>query len=257
MAGDFVTLRLTIDDGVAEIRLARPDLLNRFDMPAHREFVAAIDAVASHAPALRVLIISAEGRAFSAGGDFDEILEAHASQAVRDDMVHFAKGVFHGIANLPIPVISAVQGAAIGLGATVATLADIVVAWKGAKIADTHVNVGIVAGDGGIVSWSQSIGVNRAKRFLLTGDIISGEKAYEYGLVTEVVDTPEDTLPRARALAARIAKMAPMGVNGTKQAFARITGARASEAFEFGLNLEMDSIASADLPATLAALRES
>jgi enoyl-CoA hydratase len=246
---------LLIADGIAEIRMKRPTLLNRFDVLAHDEFVTTLRQVAQALDSVRVLIISAEGKAFSAGGDFDEMLEAHRSAEIRDRMTHDAQAVFHGIVQLPIPVISAVQGAAIGLGATIATLADIVVAWRGAKIADTHVNVGIVAGDGGIVSWSQSIGINRAKRYLLTGDMMTGEQAYAFGLVTELVDAPEDALPRARALAEQIKAFPPGGVNGTKRTFAEITRRRAAEAFEFGLKLEMESFTSPDVPVTVEKLR--
>ena len=251
----YQTLNLTISEGIAELRFARPDLLNRFDMDAHIEFVSALETVASQVPDVRVLILCAEGRAFSAGGDFDEMLDAHRSKAIRNDMIKYAKGVFYGVSELPIPVISAVQGAAIGLGATIATLSDIVVAWKGAKIADTHVNVGIVAGDGGIISWSQSIGINRAKRCLLTGEVITGEQAHAWGLVTDLVENPEDALPLARELAARIVAMGPNGVNGTKRAFARITGILAAQALGPGLEMEMESMASGDLPVTLEKLR--
>ena len=251
----YQTLTLTFAEGVAEIRLNRPDLLNRFDMPAHIEFAAALEEVANYIPEARVLVLSAEGRAFSAGGDFDEMLDAHANRSVRADMVKYAKAVFNGVVELHIPVISAIQGAAIGLGATIATLSDIVVAWKGAKIADTHVNVGLAAGDGGIISWSQSIGVNRAKRYLLTGDIITGEQAYQWGLVTELVDTPEEAAPRARALAARIAAMAPAGITGTKRTFSRITSLIAAQALSAGLEYEMEAMASPDLPATIEKLR--
>lgn len=252
----FECIELTIDDGVAEIRLKRPTLLNRFDMPAHEEFVAALELVARNTADIRVLIISAEGKAFSAGGDFDEMLEAHRLPEVRERMSHFAKRVFNGIVDLPIPVISAVQGAAIGLGATIATLADIVIAWRGAKIADTHINVGLVAGDGGIISWSQSIGVNRAKRYLLTGDVITGEQAYAFGLVTELVDSPEEAITSARAMADRIKALPPAGVNGTKRAFVEITRRRAAEAFELGLALEMESLASPDVLATIETFRK-
>ena len=252
---DFQTLSLSVADSIAEIRFTRPDLLNRFDMPAHIEFAAALEAISHRVPEVRALVLSAEGRAFSAGGDFDEMLQAHASKVVRADMVKYAKAVFNGLVELPIPVVSAIQGAAIGLGATIATLSDIVVAWKGAKIADTHVNVGLAAGDGGIISWSQSIGINRAKRYLLTGDIITGEQAYQWGLVTELVDTPEEAAPRARDLAARIAAMAPGGTTGTKRAFARITNLIATQALSVGLEYEMEAMASPDLPATIEKLR--
>lgn len=251
----YQTLVLTCTDGVAEIRFNRPDLLNRFDMPAHIEFVRALEDVAARVPDIRALVLTAEGRAFSAGGDFDEMLEAHTSRAVRADMVKYAKAIFFGVSELQVPVISAIQGAAIGLGATIATLSDIVVAWKGAKIADTHVNVGLVAGDGGIIAWSQSIGINRAKRHLLTGDMITGQQAYEWGLVTELVDSPEEAAPRARALAARIAGLPVAGITGTKRAFARVTGLLAAQALGPGLEFEMEAMASPDLPATIEKLR--
>jgi enoyl-CoA hydratase len=252
----FECLDLTVENGIAEIRMKRPTLLNRFDVPAHTEFVAALELVAKDVASIRVLIISAEGKAFSAGGDFEEMIEAHNHAEVRDRMSHDARAVFNGIVDLPIPVISAVQGAAIGLGATIATLADIVVAWRGAKIADTHVNIGIVAGDGGIIAWSQSIGVNRAKRYLLTGDIITAEQAYDFGLVTELVDTPEEVIAHARAMAERIKALPAGGVNGTKRAFTEITRKRASEAFETGLALEMESFTSPDVPATIERMRK-
>lgn len=250
----FECLDLTMDDGIAEIRMKRPALLNRFDMLAHEEFVTALAAVAKRVPEIRALIICAEGKAFSAGGDLDEIQRGHERAEIRDQMSRDAKRVFYGLVDLPIPVISAVQGAAIGLGATIATLADMVIAWRGAKIADTHVNVGIVAGDGGIVSWSQSIGINRAKRHLLTGDPLTGEQAHAFGLVTDLVDSPEDVLPSARDIAARIKALPHQGVNGTKRAFAELTRQHARAAFEFGLALEMESLASESVPETLAKL---
>ena len=198
---DFQTLRLSIEADIAELVFTRPDLLNRFDLIAHRDLLAALRLV-GESPSARALIIAAEGRAFSAGGDFEEILEASRSPALRGRMTRDARDIFNGIVDLPIPVVAAVQGAAVGLGATIAGVSDIVVSWRGAKIADTHVVVGIAAGDGGIVAWSQSVGVNRAKRYLLTGDMITGEQAYQFGLVTELVETAEAVLPAARAIAA-------------------------------------------------------
>lgn len=254
-APDFTTLRLTIEEGIAEIHFARPDLLNRFDAVAHIEFVDALRAIAA-TEGVRVLIVAAEGRAFSAGGDFDEMLDAHRSAAIRGQMTRDARNVLHGLTDLPLPIISAVQGAAIGLGATIASMADIVIAWRGAKIADTHVAVGLVAGDGGVIAWAQSIGLNRAKRYLLTGDVITGEQAYDFGLVTELADTPEAVLPAARAMAARIKALPAEGVNGTKRAFAAMTHARMGEAFELGIALEMQSMAHPDLADTVARLRK-
>jgi enoyl-CoA hydratase len=239
----FDTLRLSIKAGIAEILFTRADLLNRFDALAHRDFLAALRLVTESVEA-RVLIIAGEGRAFSAGGDFDEILQGHHSAAIRERMTRDARDVLNGIVDLPIPVVAAVQGAAVGLGATIAGVADIVVSWPGAKIADTHVAVGIVAGDGGVIAWSQAVGINRAKRYLLTGDFITGEQAYQFGLVTELVDTSAAVLPAARAIAERLRALPADGVNGTKRAFAALTRARVAETFELGISLEMKSMES-------------
>lgn len=246
---------LTLVDGIAEIRFVRPELLNRFDALAHEDFVAALRHLSAVGSELRVLILSAEGRAFSAGGAFEEMLEANASADVRAQMMRDARNVLNGLIDFPVPVISAVQGAAIGLGATIAALADIVVAWRGAKMADTHVNVGLVAGDGGVFAWSQAIGITRAKRYLLTGDVLTGEQAYELGLVTDLADSPEDVLPAARVLAEKIRALPPEGVNGTRRTFAALTRARMAEAFELGISLEMASMTSDNLRQTIEALR--
>jgi enoyl-CoA hydratase len=256
-APSFECLTTSLADGIAEIRFTRPALMNRFDARAHEEFIAALAELAASGAALRVLIVTAEGRVFSAGGDFDEMLEANASEAVRAQMSRHARGVLNGLIDFPVPVISAVQGAAIGLGATIASLADVVVAWRGAKIADTHVAVGLVAGDGGVVSWSQAVGVNRARRYLLTGDILTGEQAHAMGLVTDLADTPEEVGVAARDIAERIRALPADGVNGTRRAFAALIRARANEAFELGLALEMQSMASPGVKQTIEKLRKS
>jgi enoyl-CoA hydratase len=250
----FETLRLSVASEIAEMVFTRPDLLNRFDAQAHEDFIAALHIVANSSTA-RVLIIGAEGRAFSAGGDFDEIAAAQTSPALRNRMTRYARDVLNGINDLPIPVIAAVQGAAVGLGATIAGISDVIVSWRGAKIADTHVVVGIVAGDGGIVAWSQAVGINRAKRYLLTGDRITGEQAYQFGLVTELVETPEAVFPAARAIAERLRALPAEGVNGTKRAFATLTRARMSESFELSISLEMQSMTSPDVAKAIERFR--
>lgn len=252
----YACFALNLTDGIAEIRFARPELLNRLDAPAHEEFVAALRFLSAIGEKLRVLVLSADGRAFSAGGDFNEMLEANRSADIRAQMMRDARNVLNGLIDFPVPIISAIQGPAIGLGATVAVMADIVVAWKGAKIADTHVNIGLVAGDGGVLAWSQAIGITRAKRYLLTGDILTGEEAFALGLVTDLADSPEDVLPAALALAQRICTLPPEGVNGTRRTFAALTRARMAESFELGVSLEMESMAGEGLRQAVEALRK-
>lgn len=251
----YNTLTLEVGGPLAHIRLNRPALVNRFDEPTHLELVNALTVVA-RCPEARVLILSAEGRVFSAGGDFDEIIEAASAPKLRSEMTRLAKAVFHGLNELQVPVIAAVQGAAAGMGATVAGLCDIVVASRNAKFADPHVAIGLVAGDGGIVAWAQSVGVNRAKRYLLTGDAITAQQAHDFGMVTDLVETPEDVLPAARRIGERIALHPPAGIEGTKRAFSKLTGQSAQWVLDLGLAYEMDSMTRPDVAEAINRLRK-
>ena len=153
-------------------------------------------------------------------------------------------------------MIAAVQGAAAGLGATIVSLCDIVVAYRHAKIADPHVAVGIVAGDGGIIGWSQSVGINRAKRYLLTGDAITAEQAHAMGLVSDLVESPEAALSGAQEIAGRIARLPRAGVEGTKRAFARLTHQTAQLVLDLGLAYEMESLTRPEVAETIRQMRK-
>lgn len=251
----FETLSLELGQPIAHIRFTRPTLMNRFDELAHLEFAEALKAVADD-PTARALILSAEGKVFSAGGDFDEIIAARSDAGIRDRMVHLAKLVFYALADLQVPVITAVQGAAAGLGATIVSLSDIVVATRLAKISDPHVAIGLVAGDGGIIGWSQSVGINRAKRYLLTGEAITAEQAFAMGMVTDLVDSPDAVVARAEEIAARIAVLPRAGVTGTKRAFARLTHQTAQLVLDLGLALEMDSMTRPEVAEILDRLKK-
>lgn len=143
-----------------------------------------------------------------------------------------------------------------GLGATVALLCDAVVAARRAVLADTHVNVGLVAGDGGCLVWPAAAGMVRARRHLLTGDPLDAETAHMLGMVTDLVDTPEEVAPAARALAERIAALPPMAVQGTKRALNRVSAQRAGEVLDLSLAHEERTLASEDLLEGIAAFRE-
>lgn len=248
------TLKLEISEGIAHIRLIRPECMNCFDDLAHTEFADALDVIARDETA-RVLVLSAEGKVFSAGGDFDEIIQARDSAEVRDRITRDARRVFGTLITLPIPVIAAVQGAAVGMGATLMTLCDIVVAYENAKIADPHVAIGLVAGDGGIIGWSQSIGLMRAKRFLLTGDAMTAKEAHAMGLVTDLVETPDQALVRAQQIARQIANLPRAGVAGTKRAFMRLTEQTALTVFEAGLAFEMESMTRPEVAEAISSMK--
>jgi enoyl-CoA hydratase len=241
-----VSLRVeTLEDHVAEVILDQPDLLNRFDSALHHAFTEALTDLARRED-VRAIVLSSTGRAFSAGGDFDMMRAAHADPALRRATVDEGRRLFTALLDLPQPIVAAVQGPAIGLGATVALACDAVVAARGATIADPHVVVGLVAGDGGCLVWPQAVGMLRAKRHLLTGDPLDAETAHQFGLVTDLVDDPDDVAPAARELAQRIALLPPLAVQGTKRVLQAQVRKLSAEALDLGFALEELTMTSDD-----------
>lgn len=248
-------LSLTIADGIAEIALVRPELLNRFDPQLHHELTDALRGIARNRD-VRVVLLGSTGKVFSAGGDFALMEAAHADSEVRAEIVADGRRLLQAFLELPQPVVVAVQGAAIGLGATVALLCDVIVAARTAVLADTHVQIGLVAGDGGCLAWPQAVGMNLARRHLLTGDPLDAASAWQFGLVTDLVDEPDQTLPEARVIATRIAALAPLAVQGTKQALNRVSQQRAGEVVDLAFALEEQTLASDDLLEGIASFKE-
>lgn len=247
MSADAKTLEITRNtDGVAEIVFCRPDLLNRFDRELHHDLTSTLRMLRADRD-VRAIVLGSTGKAFSAGGDFALMRAANEDQRLRRAIVDDARELLDAFFNLPQPVVAAMQGAAIGLGATVVLACDAVVAARSAVLADTHVNIGLVAGDGGCVVWPASAGMMRARRHLLTGDPLDAEAAYQLGMVTDLVDHPEEALPAARELAGRIAALAPLAVQGTKRALNRLAQQRAGEVLDLALSYEEATLATADL----------
>jgi enoyl-CoA hydratase len=187
--------------GVAVATLNRPEKLNAVDGVMHRE-LATLAPDADADPEVRVLVLTGAGRAFCAGGDFGR--GTPGSDGSFDLMMREARQIVDGLLDCEKPVIAAVNGYAMGLGATVALLCDVVVASRSSVFADTHVRMGVGAGDGGQVIWPLLMGVNRAKYFLMTGDRLSAEEAERLGLVNFVVDEGK-ALEKALEVAERLA----------------------------------------------------
>ena len=134
-----------------------------------------------------IIILTAKGRAFCAGGDFDwfeeQINHPERFRAIGWD----AKQIVTTLLNMEKPILCRMNGAAAGLGATIALLCDIIIADETAKIGDPHVKVGLVAGDGGALIWPQLIGFAKAKELLMTGDLLSAKEAERLGLINYAV----------------------------------------------------------------------
>jgi enoyl-CoA hydratase len=204
------------DHGIVVVSLNRPERLNAVNGRMHAE-LARFSRDFANDRELRVLVLTGKGRAFSAGGDFgpgDPI----GSDPNGPNMWTEARQIVDHILECDKPIISSVNGYAMGLGANVALLCDVVVAGPSAVFADTHVNMGIGAGDGGQLIWPFLIGVNRAKYFLMTGDRVTGKEAAEMGLVNFYVEDQAELMPKALAIAERLAAGAPQAIAASKMA---------------------------------------
>ena len=164
-----------------------------------------------------VIVITGAGRAFSAGGDLEEMQRSIHKPELFLNSIAAGKKLLFSMLDCPKPIIAKVNGPAMGLGATIALFCDIIFAANHAKIADPHVKVGYVAGDGGAVIWPQLIGYARAKEYLFTGDAITGEEAAKIGLINRAV--PAADLDRVvDEFAQKLAAGAPRAIQWTKQA---------------------------------------
>ena len=255
MVEDHRSLRVARRHRVWEITLQRPELMNAFDEVSEMELTEVVRAAAVDAE-VRALILLAEGRAFSAGGDFELMLRCNGDLTARLGALGRARALLEALHALHVPLVVGVQGAAVGLGASLVLAGDAVVASRNAKIADAHVSVGLAAGDGGVLFWPQSAGMLRARRYLLTGEAISAEQAFAFGLVTDLVDSPDEVAPEARAIALKVASLPPLAVQATKRALNQLTRQRAGEAVEGALLAEGHTLGSADLVEAISAFRE-
>ena len=251
----FETLTIDRRGPVAEITLTRPDLLNRFDDPLHVDLTAALLEVRQDSTVL-VILLASTGKVFSAGGDFELMQTANSDIREALRVADDGRRLLAALIDTPQPIVVAMHGDAIGLGATVALACDAVVACRGARLVDPHVNIGLVAGDGGCLVWPQSAGMLRAKRHLLTGDPLVAADAFALGLVTDLVDNPDDVLPAARALADRISALPPLAVQGTKKALNRVMQQRAGDVMDLSFAYEVMTLRSDDLLEAIAAFKE-
>jgi enoyl-CoA hydratase len=164
----------------------------------------------------KVVILCGAGRAFCAGGDLRWITTFLDDPVARDESLREGAQILEEMLRFPLPVIAAVNGPAVGLGCSVALLCDIVLISETAHLADPHVAVGLVAGDGGAALWPLLTPILRSREYLFTGDRIPAAAAVELGLASRAVP-PDDLMPEARRLAARLAGQPDDALRGTKR----------------------------------------
>lgn len=234
--------------------LNRPDAMNAVNLELHDDLADAMWFAAGDTGS-DVLLITGAGRAFSAGGDLDHISRNAAEPHRFDHEARIAKRIVYTLLDIDKPVVCRMNGHAVGLGASLALLCDVIFAAEGAKIGDPHVGLGLVAGDGGAVIWAQRIGLARAKEYLFTGDLLTAQKAAEIGLINHCL--PADQLDEAvYAFCDRLLAGAIGAIKATKVLTNMELKRIAHSVMEAGIAMESVSVRSADHREGIAALRE-
>jgi enoyl-CoA hydratase len=201
-------------DGVLVVTLNRPERLNTTSPQMYDELSVLLRKLRNPAD-VGAVVITGAGRAFCAGVDI-KIMEQFSEEPFRTSVMEDGVNLCQEFLRVRPPVITAINGPAVGFGAVLALLGDIVYMSEDAVVLDPHVKSGIVAGDGGALLWPALIGPSRAKEFLLTGDPMDAKTAFAYGLVNHVV-TADRLMPEAMAMATRLAKGARHAIAWTKQ----------------------------------------
>jgi enoyl-CoA hydratase len=240
--------------GIVVVTLNRPERLNAVNGTLHAELARFSRDFGNDRDA-RVLILTGAGRAFCAGGDFSPADPIGANPDGPNLWVEARQIVDH-ILECEKPMIAAVNGYAMGLGANVALLCDVVIAGPNTVFADTHVNMGLGAGDGGQLIWPFLIGVNRAKYYLMTGDRVTGREAVDMGLANFYVDTAEELMPKAMEVARRLAAGAPKAITASKMAVNAYLRSVSSMIMPMCLKYEEVTMATEDHREAVAAFQE-
>lgn len=241
------------EHGVLWITLNRPDKLNMADAAMHQAFVD-IWPLIDRDPDVKVAVITGAGRAFSAGGDLERIKKSHGNFEEIVTILDETRNIVFNMLNCSKPIVSAVNGVAVGAGVVVALLSDISIMAESARLADGHIRLGIAAGDHGAVIWPLLCGMAKAKYYLLTCDTLTGEEAERIGLVSLCVD--DDAVhDRALEVAVGLAGGAQSAIRWTKQVLNNWYRAQ-SGTFDASLAYELFGFGGPDAREGLASHRE-
>ena len=214
----YKTLIYEKSDNVGVLTVNRPDKLNALSNELTEELLQILDTVEKDVD-LRVLVITGAGdKAFVAGADIKELVERDA--VMGRDVSRSRQALFARIENLPVPVIAAVNGYALGGGLELALACNIRIASEKAQFGAPEVKLGIIPGDGGTQRLPRLVGLGRAMEMVLTGDFIDALEAHRIGLVNRVVPH-EELMENVMALAKKIASRPPLAVQYAKEAVNR------------------------------------
>ena len=203
-------------DRVLRITFDRPETYNSLDSVGHRE-LSYIWRDIDDDPSINAAILTGAGKAFSSGGDFGMIRKIIDDYDERANSWKEARDLVYNIVNCSKPIVSAINGPAVGAGLVAGLLADVSIAGKRARIVDGHTRLGVAAGDSAVINWPLLCGMAKAKYLLLLCEPVSGEEAERIGLVSLCVEDDE-LQQRALDIAVRLATGAQSAIRWTKYA---------------------------------------
>ena len=241
------------DHGILWVTLNRPEALNAANARMHTELVEVWRTI-DRDPTVRVAVVTGAGRAFSAGGDLGLVENAYRDPEEIARILDEARDLVYNILRCDKPIVSVINGAAVGAGLVVALLADVSIAAESARLADGHVRLGVAAGDHAAIVWPLLVGMAKAKYYLMTGEFVDGKEAERIGLVSLCV--PDDELlDRAMAVAVKLATGPRHAIRYTKRALNQWL-LQAGPIFDHSLALEMLGFFHEDMMAGVEALRQ-
>ena len=235
------------------VSINSPEALNAVTEEVHHAF-ATIWRVLTADDDVRAVVTTGVGKAFSAGGDMVMFGRLIDDPVARQFQITEARTVFLEVINFPKPLVSAVNGPAVGLGCSIALLSDFLVMGESSYLADPHVAVGLVAGDGGAAMLPLLIGMMKAKEFVLLGDRITPAIADKLNLVTKVA-TDDTVLDEALAIGERLAGLPPQALRATKVAMNMHLSRAAQGVLEYALAEEYTSFTTPEFIERVAAFR--
>ena len=241
------------DDGVAELVLGPEGGMPTTGIEAHAALGTVWPQIAAE-PGVRAILVRSVGKGFCAGGTPELVQSMLDHESARLRVLREARALVQGMMDCDLPIVSAINGAAVGAGAALALLADVSIAGHKAKIIDGHTKIGVAAGDHAAVIWPLLCGMAKAKMHLLLCSTIDGVEAERIGLVSLAV--PDDQLlDKAREVARTLAAGSPMALAATKRSLNHWLRA-AWPAFEHSLAMEILGFAGADAREGMAAMAE-
>lgn len=250
-------LKLDLKDGVMTVMLSNPGKRNAINIQTSEELCLIWDDVQVD-PEVAVIVLTGEGDSFCSGADVSVLAGAVKSEprkSLTNPNSRLGRKHLMGILDCEKPILAKVRGVAYGLGLSLALACDMVFAAEGTRLCDSHVKVGLVAGDGGVLLWPMAVGMHRAKEYLMTGEPMTADVAERIGLINRAL--PDDQLDaHVLAMAAKLKALPPHAVAYTKLALNQVLKQVGQSAFETSLAYEIYTMGMKDVVEATGAMME-